>query len=272
MSFTHLLQEEKIVCLGHYSRPTLSPLLIIDELISKLEFPMSHILHINASARPGIAGTDNHGSHSRHLTHHFTGQWQARRPQDTVTYRDIGQHPPSFLNHDWIASAFKPEAQREEWMKDALAESDQLIDELIAADVVVIGTPLYNFGMPAALKAWIDQIVRPGRTVEFDDTNPIDPYIPKLTDRERHAVVLTARGGVNMAPGEEMAHMNHLEPHLATALAFIGITRVHYIAIEGQEVGGEVLARSITGAIRKVETLVNELQVALKSAPSPQPA
>ncbi|MCE7517512.1 FMN-dependent NADH-azoreductase [Vreelandella titanicae] len=233
---------------------------------------MTHILHIDASARPGIAGTGNHGSHSRHLTYQFVSQWQSGRPQDTVTYRDIGQNPPSIISHDWIASAFAPEERRESWMKNALTESDQLIDELIAADIVVIGTPLYNFGMPAALKAWVDQVVRPGRTVEFDDTNPIDPYIPKLTDRKRHAVVLTARGGVNMAPGEEMAHMNHLEPHLATALAFIGITRVHYIAIEGQEVGGEVLAKSVAAAIQKVETLVEELQVALESTPSPQPA
>ena len=75
-----------------------------------------------------------------------------------------------------------------------------------------------------------------------------------------------------MAPGEAMAHMNHLEPHLATALAFIGITRVHYIAIEGQEVGGEILAKSVADAIKKVETLVEELQEALESAPSPQPA
>lgn len=233
---------------------------------------MTHILHIDASARPGIAGTDNHGSHSRHLTYQFVSQWQSGRPQDTVTYHDIGQNPPSIISHDWIASAFAPEERRESWMKNALTESDQLIDELIAADIVVIGTPLYNFGMPAALKAWVDQVVRPGRTVEFDDTNPIDPYIPKLTDRKRHAVVLTARGGVNMAPGEEMAHMNHLEPHLATALAFIGITRVHYIAIEGQEVGGEVLAKSVAAAIQKVETLVEELQVVLESTPSPQPA
>ncbi|MGQ7263556.1 FMN-dependent NADH-azoreductase [Vreelandella sp. V005] len=233
---------------------------------------MTHILHIDASARPGIAGTDNHGSHSRHLTYQFVSQWQSSRPQDTVTYRDIGQNPPSIISHDWIASAFTPEERLEPWMKEALAESDQLVDELIAADIVVIGTPLYNFGMPATLKAWIDQVVRAGRTVEFDDSNPLDPYVPKLTDRERHAVVLTARGGVNMAPGEEMAHMNHLEPHLATALTFIGISRVHYIAIEGQEAGGEVLAKSVADAIKKVETLVEELQVTLANASSPQPA
>lgn len=233
---------------------------------------MTHILHIDVSARPGIAGTDNHGSHSRHLTDQFVSQWQSGRPQDTVTYRDIGQNPPSIINHDWIASAFTPELSLEPWMKDALAESNQLVDELIAADILVIGTPLYNFGMPAALKAWIDQVVRAGRTVDIDESNPTDPYIPKLDDRPRHAIILTARGGIGFDPGGEMAHMNHLEPNLATALGFIGITRLHYIAIEGHEVGGEVLAKSVAAAIQKVETLVEELQVALESAPSPQPA
>lgn len=233
---------------------------------------MPHILHIDASARPGIAGTDHHGSHSRQLSQHFISQWQSSRPQDTVTYRDIGQNPPSFVSHDWIASAFTSEEQRVPWMKETLLESDQLVDELIAADILVIGTPLYNFSMPAALKAWVDQIVRAERTVGVDKTNPHERYTPKLTDRERHAVILTARGGINMAPGEEMAHMNYLEPSLALALEFVGITRIHAIAIEGQEEGGVVLAKSIAEARRNVERLVDKLQVALKSAPMQEPA
>lgn len=220
---------------------------------------MTHILQLDASARPGFAGRDEHGSHSRNLTQRFVSQWQAKRVGDTVTYRDIGQNPPSIIDHDWIASSFTPEDRREPWMRDALTESDQLTDELIAADILVIGTPLYNFGMPAALKAWVDQIVRPGRTVDVDETNPVDPYIPKLADRPRHAVILTARGGVGFGPGGEMAHMNHLEPNLITALGFIGITRVHCIAIEGQEIGGEILAAYAAEALRKVDALVAEL-------------
>lgn len=233
---------------------------------------MPHILHIDASARPGIAGIDHHGSHSRQLSHHFMSQWQLQRPLDTITYRDIGQHPPSFISHDWIASAFTPEAQRKPWMQEALKESDRLVDELMASDILVIGTPLYNFGMPAALKAWVDQIIRAERTVGVDKTNPLDPYIPGLTDRERHAVILTARGGVNMAPGEAMAHMNHLEPNLVSALGFIGITRIHTIAIEGQEVGGDVLAQSIADARQSVERLVDDMQAALQGMPASEPA
>lgn len=149
-------------------------------------------------------------------------------------------------------------------MKDTLAESDLLVDELIAADVLVIGTPLYNFGMPAPLKAWIDQVVRLGRTVGIDETRlPDDPYLPMLEDRPRHAVILTARGGIGFGPGGEMAHMNHLEPNLVTALNFIGITRIHQIAIEGQESGGDVLAASVAQALYEVDALVVELQAAL---------
>ncbi|WOD09899.1 NAD(P)H-dependent oxidoreductase [Pseudomonas sp. NyZ704] len=228
---------------------------------------MPHILHIDASARPGFAGKDSHGSHSRNLSHRFVSQWQSRRAQDSITYRDIGQNPPSIIDHDWIAAAFTPEEKQEPWMADVLAESDELTSELIAADVLVIGTPLYNFGMPAALKAWIDQVVRMGRTVDVDESNPLDPYVAKLADRPRHAVILTARGGVGFNPGGEMAHMNHLEPNLATALQFIGITRFHYIAIEGQEVGGELLAESVADAMQQVDTLVDELQATFAEAP-----
>ena len=233
---------------------------------------MPHILHLDASARPGLAGKDQHGSHSRNLSQRFVSQWLARRAQDSLTYRDIGQNPPSFINHDWIASSFTPEQQREPWMRETLAESDQLVDELIAADVLVIGTPLYNFGMPAALKAWIDQVVRPGRTVDVDESNPLDPYVPRLADRPRHAVILTARGGIGFGVGGEMAHMNHLEPNLITALGFIGITQVHQIAIEGQEVGGELLAESVAQGLNKVDALVAQLQRALQLNRTPEPA
>lgn len=229
---------------------------------------MTHLLHLDASARPGLAGKDTHGSHSRNLTHRFVSQWRAHRTQDSITYRDIGQNPPSFLDHDWIASAFTPPERQEPWMKDALAESDQLVDELIAADVLVIGTPLYNFGMPAPLKAWVDQVVRLGRTVGIDETKHPDPYLPLLGDRPRHAVILTARGGIGFGPGGEMAHMNHLEPNLVTALNFIGITRIHQIAIEGQETGGEVLAASVAEGLRQVDLLVEELQAAIQATPS----
>lgn len=233
---------------------------------------MPHILHIDASARPGLAGTHPHGSHSRNLTHQFVQQWLSSRSQDSITYRDIGQTPPSFITQEWIQSAFTDAQQREPWMAEVLAESDELINELVAADILVIGAPLYNFGMPATLKAWVDQIVRIGRTVSFNPDTPDHPFTPLLANRPRHAVILSSRGGTDFEAGEAMHHMNHLEPGLSTALAFIGITRFHCIAIEGQEVGGEVLTNSAAEAQRRVEELVKELQGAFETLPTAEPA
>ncbi|WP_425221792.1 FMN-dependent NADH-azoreductase [Pseudomonas sp.] len=227
---------------------------------------MPHILQLDVSARPGFAGKDLHGSHSRSLSQRFVSQWLAQRPQDTTTYRDIGQHPPACVSHDLIAASFTPEAQREPWMHETLAESNQLADELIAADILVIGVPMYNFGMPAALKAWIDQVVRPGKTVDIDTSNPADPYTPLLADRPRHAIILSARGGVGFGPGGELEVLNHLEPALITALGFMGITQIHQIAIEGQELGGEVLASSVAQANAAVDALVQQLQQATQAA------
>lgn len=217
------------------------------------------LLHIDASARPGRSGTHTHGSHTRRLTHRFVAQWQAARPQDEIIYRDIGATPPSIINGDWIHAAFAPANKQEAWMSETLAESDSLIDELIAADVLVLGIPLYNFNVPAAFKAWIDQIVRINKTVAFNPDDHLNPFVPLLADRPRHAVVLSSRGSHGFDPGGEFAHMNHLEPSVRTALGFIGINEMHSIAIERQEEGGEVLAESIRLAETKVDRLVNEL-------------
>ncbi|MCG8391590.1 MAG: NAD(P)H-dependent oxidoreductase [Pseudomonadales bacterium] len=220
---------------------------------------MTRLLQLDASARPGLAGTDEHGSLSRRLTHRFATAWQARQPDAVVTRRDVGSTPPAFIDQRWIAAAFTPPEQQQPWMADVLAESDRLIDELVAADVLVIGAPLYNFGMPAALKAWVDQVVRMGRTVDYDESRPDDPFTPLLADRPRQAVILSSRGGAGFEPGGELAHLNHLEPGLTTVLEFIGITRIHRIAIEHQEEGGEKLAHSITQAEHRVDALVAQL-------------
>lgn len=113
--------------------------------------------------------------------------------------------------------------------------------------------------MPAALKAWIDNVVRVGKTVDFDPSRHDDPYIPRLSDRPRQAVVLSSRGGHGFDPGGELAHMNHLEPAIATALGFIGIPTVHSIAVEHQETGGEPLAASLATAEKRLDQLVDAL-------------
>jgi FMN-dependent NADH-azoreductase len=229
---------------------------------------MTRILRIDASPRPGRAGTDPHGSLTRRLTHLFISNWKRLRPDDEVVLRDVGLAPPKIVGREWIEAAFATPDRHQPWMDAALAESDALVEEVLAADVLLIGVPLYNFGMPANLKAWIDNIVRLDRTVAYDPTQPDDPYRPLMLDRPRQAVVLSSRGGHGFDPGGVMAHMNHLEPALRTVLSFIGVPEMHSIAIEHQEDGGELLANSIQSAEARVVELVDRLTQALDAAES----
>ena len=115
---------------------------------------MTTVLHIDASARPGSSAETRFGSHSRRLTARFVERWKERQPQDSVIYRDVGQAPPQPVTGAWIHAAFTKPEEREPWMKETLAESDRLVDELLEADVIVAGVPMYNFGMPAPFKAY----------------------------------------------------------------------------------------------------------------------
>lgn len=233
---------------------------------------MTRLLHLDASPRPGRSGTHEHGSHTRRLTHHFVSQWQAARPEDAIVHRDLGLTPPALTSVAWIEAAFASAEKQQPWMRDVLAESDALVDEVIQADVLVLGVPLYNFSYPAAFKAWIDNIVRLDRTVGFDPANHEEPFTPLLADRPRHAVILSSRGGFGLGSGGPLAHMNHLEPSVRTALEFIGIGHFHDIAIEYQETGGEHLARSISDALTDVERLVDHLLAQTTPAQAPLPA
>src|SRR5690606_19156219 len=214
---------------------------------------MTRLLHLDASARPGRHGVDPHGSHTRALSHRFVARWRAARPHDPVRYRDLGAAPPRLVDHDWIRAEFTPRDRCEPWMRERLAETDALVEELIDSDLLVIGAPLYNFGMPAPLKAWVDGVVRIGRSVLFDPSRVDDPYVPLLADRPRRVVLLSSRGGHGMDAGGPLAHMNHLDPHLRTALGFIGIHDVRGIAVEYEEFGDGRLEASVADAEARVD-------------------
>ncbi|SAI23671.1 acyl carrier protein phosphodiesterase [Bordetella ansorpii] len=216
---------------------------------------MTTLLHIDASARSGASGAQPHGSHTRRLTQRFVEQWLALHPGATLIRRDVGAHPPAPVTGDWIHAAFTPEARREAWMHETLAQSDELVDELLAADVIVAGVPMYNFGPPAQFKAYIDNIVRVGRTFGFDRQRAGDPYWPLLAGQGKQLVVLSSRGDHGYGPGERIAHLNHVETSVRTAFAYMGITDVHGAAIEYDEFGDQRLADSIARAEAKVDEL-----------------
>jgi FMN-dependent NADH-azoreductase len=218
---------------------------------------MNKLLHIDSSARPGRAGEHPHGSHSRRLSHAFVTRWLQAHPGDAVVYRDLGTTPPTPVRHEWIPAAFTPDAQRSPHQRAALTESDTLVRELQDADLLVIGMPMYNFGMPSPLKAWVDNIVRIALTFDVDPARD-DPYIGLLADRPRRAVILTSRGAHGFDGDGAMAAMNHADTALRDVLGFIGITDVHLIAIEHEEEGGEALAQSSAQALRRIDALVEQ--------------
>jgi FMN-dependent NADH-azoreductase len=227
------------------------------------DIPMFRLLHLDASARPGRSDERPHGSHTRRLSARFVSRWRALRPGDPVVYRDIGLAPPAPVTGDWIHAAFTPAERREPWMREVLAQSDRLVDELLEADLIVAGVPMYNFGVPAGFKAWIDNIVRVGRTFGFDRARAGDPYWPLLADMDKQLVVLGSRGDHGYAPGGRIEAMNHVEPSIRTAFGYIGITRMHAVAAEYDEFGGERLARSLRDAEDQVDRLAARLAAGL---------
>jgi FMN-dependent NADH-azoreductase len=213
---------------------------------------MTTILHLDASARTTR-------SLSRRLSQRFVDAWLARRPDDRVIRRDLAADPPPHVTEAWIAAAFTPEGQRDAAMREALAWSDAAIGELEAADLIVLGTPMYNYGLPSALKAWFDQVIRIGPAFSFDLERGDWPIAPTLSGKR--LVVLSARGEFGFAPGGLRARLNQLDPHIVVLAPFLGVAAdaIDTIAVEYQEFGDERHARSLAEAEAKACVLAAAL-------------
>lgn len=205
---------------------------------------MSKILVIHASPR-------GERSHSRRLAEGFVSAWQARHPQAQVTRREVGRALIPAVNEAFVAAAFYPEPEaRPLSMQADLALSDQLVSELLAHDLLLISTPMYNFSVPSGLKAWVDQIVRVGLTVDHTMDNGVSRYTPLLQGKK--ALIVTSRGGFGFGPGGEWESMNHTDPWLRTALGFIGIDDINVVAAEGEESAERTFAVSVAEAEQRL--------------------
>lgn len=224
---------------------------------------MTQILHIDSSPRLALPGRA--GSHTRRLSGRFVSRWLAASPQSLVRRRDVGLAPPALLDAAFVEAAFVPASDRDPGMLRALAQSETLVDELLASDLIVAGVPMHNFGPPAHFKAYIDSVVRVGRTFGFDRARE-PPYFP-LLPAGKTLVVLSARGDHGYDHGERAAHMNHVEPSIRTAFAYIGIHDVRSIAIEYDEFPRDPrLGESIARAEAQVDALVDELLMPARQA------
>lgn len=196
---------------------------------------MTTILSINASARTTRSIT-------RDLSRRFLKEWTSAQPDTVVIERDVGTAPPGFVTEEWIAACFTPEAERTPEQAAALAESDELIAELERADVIVVATPMYNYGLPAALKTWVDQVIRVGKTFSFDLARGDYPLEPIL--RGKTLVVLTSKGEFGFDAGGIREDGNHLDPHIRTFAHYLGASDPHFVSVEYQEFGDERHDRS----------------------------
>ena len=187
-------------------------------------------------------------SHSRKLGQEFLAAWQAAHPAGRAVVRDLGHEPPPFVNEAWVEGAFTAPDNHSLAARSAIRISDRFVDELLAADEVVIATPIYNLSVPAVLKAWIDQIVRFGRTFTSGAAG-----FEGLAKGKR-ATVLVASGS-DFRPGSPGGAYNFLEPYLRAVLGFIGITEVQFVYAHSLNAGDSQREQSVAAATETARAL-----------------
>lgn len=210
------------------------------------------LLHIDSSPLGA-------SSASRALTRETVAQWQAAYPGTEVEYLDLVADAPAHLTQDslgfrlGIAADKLTDAQRRE-----NAVSEKLVSQFLAADVVVLGAPMYNFSIPSQLKAWIDRVAQSGRTFRYTAAGP------EGLARGKTVVIVSTRGG---AYGDASA-MDHQESYLKAVLGFFGVTDVRIVRAEGLAMGEAEAAQareSARHAIRALGTAANEAESALRA-------
>lgn len=203
---------------------------------------MPQLLVLNSSGRHTRSVT-------RRLTSQFADRWLSTRPEGKLIERDVTLQLPTPVNEAWIASAFAPQGTRSPIMQAVLSESETLLAEIESADALVLGVPMYNFGLPAQLKAYFDQVIRVNRSFSFDPEAD-EPYQPLLADKPTTVIVSAGDGA--LLPGGAMAELNFLEPHLTTMLGFIGLHSVEFVRVGYEEYQDGRLKSSLESAEQAV--------------------
>ncbi|WP_324132200.1 FMN-dependent NADH-azoreductase [Bosea sp. (in: a-proteobacteria)] len=193
---------------------------------------MSHLLVINSSA----AGA---ASVSKQLIDETVARLRTADPALVVVERDLGANPVPHLTTDSTA-AIRGAEPANDAQRTAKALSDSLVAELKAADTLIIGAPMYNFGIPSTLKAWFDHVLRAGVTFKYGEKGPVG-----LLEGKR-AIVVESRGGI-YSSGPTQA-LDSQEPHLRTMLGFIGISDVTFVRAEKLGYGPEAREQAINDA------------------------
>lgn len=215
---------------------------------------MSHLLHIDSSILGG-------NSVSRQLTAQIVASWRAAHPATQVSYLDLAVDTPSHLSAESLGfrmPAGTATLSETEQRENAISEA--LVSQFLAADVVVMGAPLYNFSIPTQLKAWIDRIAQAGRTFTYTDKGPVGLAGGKTI------IVASTRGGMYSTSDAGNA-MEHQESYLKTIFGFLGVTDVRFVRAEGLAMGEAGKAAALASAeldiLAQTQTAANQAQAKL---------
>ena len=194
-----------------------------------------NILHVTSSAR-------GDASYSNRVAAQVIDEISGRSPGATVVLRDLVREPLPHIDEDFVAATRSPAGPQTERQRAQLAQSDVLVDELVASDVVVIAAPMINFTIPSNLKTWIDYVARAGRTFSYSEKGPQGLVTGK------QVILVVARGGI-------YAENNALDfqvPYLKSVLSFLGMTDVEVIEVEGTAYGPEAAEKAVAAATAKL--------------------
>jgi FMN-dependent NADH-azoreductase len=200
-----------------------------------LEKTLMKLLHIDSSP----LGTN---SVSRELTRRIVAQWRTAHPGTTVEHLDLAQDAPSHLSAESLGFRLGPNA---EGLSDVQRKeneiSEKLVSQFLAADVVVVGAPMYNFSVPSQLKAWIDRVAQAGRTFAYTEKGPTGLAAGKTV------IVASSRGGM-YSTNPALASLDHQESYLKTVFGFFGITDIRFVRAEGVAMGDAAKAKALEAA------------------------
>lgn len=205
---------------------------------------MTRLLHIDSSGKGSLSVTQA-------LTAHFANNWRQAIPNGTIIYRHLADSNLQFVNAELIASFYTPGDKLTAEQKKLLEQSDQLIAELVEADEYLFGVPMYNFGVPAVFKAYVDLVGRAGKTFSYEGG------VPKGLLTNKKLTVITASGGdYSNGPAKSM---DFVEPYLRAIMSFMGVTDISVVRAHGSN--ADAVAASSEEARKLIDGLFQQLAI-----------
>jgi FMN-dependent NADH-azoreductase len=207
---------------------------------------VNRILFITSSPR-------GNASYSNKIGAQVLEQLHRAHPSASIMPRDLARDVLPHLEEDFAVAAAQPVDQRTPSQRAAVTRSDVLIDELLAADVIVIAVPMINFNIPSTLKTWVDHVTRRGRTFVYGEGGPKGLVVGK------RVILVQAKGGVYSGPTQPF---DFVGPYLKHMLGFLGMTDVTVIDVEGTALGPDAAEKAVARGMQCAEAVVGQMDAA----------